>query len=239
MEGIFTSLYGFLSTNILLAVFSSFIWGVFSVILSPCHLSSIPLVIGVISNKSISIKKSFLISFVFSSGILVTLAAIWIITGIFGQILGDTGIIGSAVIAILLILMALYFLNVIHLNFLSGIFSQPQFDRKNLITAFVMGLFFGIGLGPCTFAYLAPILGVVFTTASVDIVKAVLLLTAFALGHTLVIILFGTFGKVVESFIKTSNSNSILKGIRIVCGIILLFGAVYFIIDIFHKLQLV
>lgn len=27
MEGIFISLYGFLSTNILLAVFSSFIWG--------------------------------------------------------------------------------------------------------------------------------------------------------------------------------------------------------------------
>ena len=36
---------------------------------------------------------------------------------------------------------------------------QVNMKRKGLLAAFVLGLIFGIALGPCTFAYMAPMLG--------------------------------------------------------------------------------
>jgi cytochrome c-type biogenesis protein len=35
-----------------------------------------------------------------------------------------------------------------------------------VLAAFVLGLVFGVALGPCTFAYMAPMLGVTFRLAS-------------------------------------------------------------------------
>jgi len=35
-------------------------------------------------------------------------------------------------------------------------------QRKGLLAAFLLGLVFGIALGPCTFAYMAPMLAVAF-----------------------------------------------------------------------------
>ena len=42
---------------------------------------------------------------------------------------------------------------------------QVGMKRKGLLAAFMLGLVFGIALGPCTFAYMAPMLGVTFKLA--------------------------------------------------------------------------
>ena len=56
---------------------------------------------------------------------------------------------------------------------------------------------FGLALGPCTFAYMAPVLGVVFQTAQTNYLLAVIFLLAFGLGHCSVIVSAGTLtGKV-------------------------------------------
>jgi cytochrome c-type biogenesis protein len=237
MIEIFNILIKFLNENLFLALFSSFIWGIFSVILSPCHLSSIPLVIGVISNKEITVKKSFFISFIFSLGVLVTIALIGIITGLLGKIMGDTGIFGDILISLLLFIMGLYLLNILKLNFLGSIFSQPKFDRKNFLTAFLMGLFFGIGLGPCTFAYLSPILGIVFANANTDILKSILILSFFGIGHCLVIIIFGTFSKLVEKYFKLNEKSNILNIVKKICGVLLIGGSIYFVVDLINKIK--
>ncbi len=229
MQEIFTSLYLFLEKSIFLAIFSSFAWGIFSVILSPCHLSSIPLVIGIICNKEINIKKSFLISLLFSLGNLTVITLIGLITGLLGKILGDTGIVGNILIAILLFFMGLYLLDIVKFNFLNIIFNQPKFDKINFLTAFLIGLFFGIGLGPCTFAYLAPILGIVFASATKDLFKSILILSAFGVGHCLIIVLFGTFSKIIEKILNLNKNTNILNIIKKLCGILLILGSIYFI----------
>jgi len=236
MEQIFNTLFLFLSKNLFFALISSFFWGIFSVILSPCHLSSLPLVVGVISDKKITLKKSFLISLIFSLGNLVVIALIGLITSLLGKVMGDTGIIGNILIAILLLIMGLYLLDIIKLNFLNNIFGQPDFNKKNFFTAFVMGIFFGIGLGPCTFAYLAPILGIVFAASTSDIVKSVLILAFFAIGHSLVLVFFGTFTKLVEKYLKLNEKSGILNIIKKICGVLLICGSIYFIIDLINKI---
>lgn len=40
-----------------IAIAASFTWGVLSIVLSPCHLASIPLIIGFISEEGLTTTK--------------------------------------------------------------------------------------------------------------------------------------------------------------------------------------
>ncbi len=65
IEELFTILYNAMMGSAWLALLASFMWGVLSILLSPCHLSSIPLVVGYITSQGkISVGKTFTISLV-------------------------------------------------------------------------------------------------------------------------------------------------------------------------------
>jgi cytochrome c-type biogenesis protein len=60
IDNIFDILYSGLYENAWIAILASFAWGILSILLSPCHLSSIPLIIGFInSHGTISLKRTF------------------------------------------------------------------------------------------------------------------------------------------------------------------------------------
>ena len=81
VDTIFEFLSNALTGNAYTAIFASFGWGIVSVLLSPCHLSSIPLVVGFINSQGeITFKRTFVISLVFGVGILITIAVIGVIT---------------------------------------------------------------------------------------------------------------------------------------------------------------
>ncbi len=76
-EELFTFLYNLMMGSVWWAIIASFAWGVLSILLSPCHLSSIPLVVGYIASQGkVSVRRTFLISLVFSIGILITIGLI-------------------------------------------------------------------------------------------------------------------------------------------------------------------
>ena len=63
MPELFTSLTRAVESTPLIAVGAAFMWGVLSIILSPCHLASIPLIVGFIDEQGgISTRRAFLIS---------------------------------------------------------------------------------------------------------------------------------------------------------------------------------
>ncbi len=45
-------------------------------------------------------------------------------------------------------------------------FNQPDIKKKGLLSGFLLGFLFGLALGPCTFAFMAPILGIAFSSAA-------------------------------------------------------------------------
>ena len=94
IESIFNYLSDLLSGNFRLATFSAFVWGLLSIILNLCHLSSFPLIVGFLSSQGeISLKRTFNLSLVFAFGILVTIAIIGgIILGL-GRLMGDVGLL--------------------------------------------------------------------------------------------------------------------------------------------------
>ena len=211
-----------------IAVAAAFAWGVLSILLSPCHLASIPLIVGFTDQQGrISTRRAFLISTLFAVGILITIAAIGAITGAAGRMLGDVGRYGNYFVAIIFFAVGLVLLDVIVLPF-SGP-AQVGIKRKGMLAAFILGLVFGIALGPCTFAYMAPMLAVTFKVASTSLAYGIGLLLAYGIGHCAVIVLAGTFTEVVQRYMNWNEKSKGAVIVKKVCGVLVLVGGVYLI----------
>ena len=212
----------------MVALGAAFVWGVLSILLSPCHLASIPLIVGFVDEQGrIPTKRAFLISTLFAVGILITIAAIGAVTAAAGRMMGDVGAWGNYVVAVVFFFVGLHLLDVIPMPW-SGP-GQVGMKRKGLLAAFILGLVFGVALGPCTFAYMAPMLAVAFRTASTNVAYGALLLAAYGLGHCSVIVLAGTFTEVVQRYLNWNERSRGAVVLKRVCGVLVLLGGVYLI----------
>ncbi len=227
---IFTWLDGVLHASPLLALTGAFLWGILSILLSPCHLASIPLIIGFIDGQGrISTKRAFLLSLLFSSGILITIALVGVVTGVMGRIAGDVGPWGKVLVAGVFFLVGLHLLGLVPLPFLDRA-GQPNYQKKGLAAAFFLGLIFGVALGPCTFAFMAPVLGAAFSLGASNLPMAAALVLAYALGHVLVIILAGTFTEVVQHYLNWNERSRGAVILKKICGVLVLLGGLYLIL---------
>jgi len=197
-----------------------------SILLSPCHLSSIPLVIGYITgNNNFTLKKSFNLSLVFSAGILVTVALIGVITASLGRLMGDIGEIGNYLVPIVFIIAGLYLLDIIKFQF--GGMNTGNLKSRGYLKAFSLGIILGIGLGPCTFAFMAPVLVLVFQIAPDNLTNALLIMLFFALGHCSVIVGAGTLSKYVQLYLNWNENSKAVSVIKKVCGILVVLSGLY------------
>ncbi len=227
---LFTWLTNAVQGSPVIAISAAFAWGILSILLSPCHLSSIPLIIGFIDKQGrVSVKRAFTLSLMFSVGILITIAAIGLITASFGRLMGDVGRIGNYLVAVVFVVVGLYLLDVIKLDW--GNFGGSNVKQKGLMAALILGLLFGIGLGPCTFAYMAPMLGVVFQVASTQIVFAIALLAAFGIGHCSVIVLAGTLTEKVQQYLNWTEKTKGAIILRKICGVLVILGGLYLVLN--------
>jgi len=231
VENIFTWLYGAMTGAVWLAVIASFVWGVLSILFSPCHLSSIPLVVGFISSQGkISIGRTFNISLIFSIGILITIAGIGIITASLGRLMGDVGILGNYLVAGIFFIVGLYLLDIIKFNWNS--YGLKKTKTKGLLAALVLGLLFGIALGPCTFAFMAPVLGVVFQTAQTNYLLAVTFLLAFGIGHCSVIVGAGILTGKVQKYLNWSEGSKTILWIKRICGALVISAGIFLVYQV-------
>lgn len=233
IRNIFEWLSMSLESTAAIAFIASFIWGILSILLSPCHLSSIPLIVGFIDGQGkVPVKRAFILATLFSTGILITIGIIGAITGLMGRMLGDIGPYGNYIVAVILFIVGLYLLEIINIPFLNPSF-HTGFKMKGLLASFILGLVFGVAIGPCTFAYMAPILGIVFKIASTNFMYAITLILFYAVGHCSVIILAGTFTGVVQGYLNWNEKSQGAVILKKICGILVIIGAVYLILGCF------
>jgi cytochrome c-type biogenesis protein len=210
------------------AVTAAFLWGILSVLLSPCHLASIPLIVGFIDKQGrMSTRRAFVISALFAGGILVTIAAIGAITAAAGRMLGNVGPYGNYFVAAIFFLVGLHLLDVIPMPW-SGP-GQVGMKRKGLLAALILGLVFGIAIGPCTFAYMAPMLGVTFKLASTQAAYGALLLLVYGVGHCSVIVIAGTSTGWVQRYMNWNEHSQGTIVVKRICGVLVLLGGLYLI----------
>ena len=228
LEHLFTVLTRAIEGSPAVALSAAFAWGILSILLSPCHLASIPLIVGFIDEQGrISTKRAFQIALLFSLGILFTIGLIGALTAAAGRMLGDVGAYGNYFVAIIFFLVGLHLLGVIPLPF-SGP-GQIQMKQRGRLAAFILGLVFGIALGPCTFAYMAPMLAVAFNLAATHLAYGILLLLAYGTGHCVVIVLAGTFTEVVQRYLDWNESSKGTVILKKICGILVLLGGLWMI----------
>jgi len=233
VQDIFNTLNQGLQANVVTALAASFGWGVLSILLSPCHLSSIPLIVGFIDGQGVVNKKrGFVLSGLFSLGILITIGVIGLITGMMGRLMGDVGVIGNYIVAVIFFIIGLHLLEVITLPF-PGMSNQPNVKKKGALAAFIIGLLFGIALGPCTFAYMAPMLGIAFRVASSQPVYAGSLILLYAIGHCSIIVLAGTFTSAVQKYLNWNERSKGAVILKKVCGVLVILGGVYLIWSVY------
>ena len=228
MQQLFTFLTHSVEGSPAIAMTAAVLWGALSILLSPCHLASIPLIVGYINQQGkMSMRRAFTLSLLFSLGILITIGVIGTITAAAGRMMGDVGSWGNYGVAVIFFIVGLYLLGVINLPLPSAV--QPGIKSKGMLAAFVLGLVFGVALGPCTFAYMAPMLGVTFRLASTNLPYGILLLVLYGVGHCGVIVVAGTFTEAVQHYLdwnEKSRGSAILKKL---CGLLVLLGGFYLI----------
>ncbi len=228
MEQLFTALSRAVEGSAGLALSAAFVWGVLSILLSPCHLASIPLIVGFIDQQGrITTRRAFTISLLFATGILITIGVIGAITAAAGRMLGDVGRYGNYFVAVIFFVVGLYLLDAIRLPMPNA--AQPGMKSKGMLAALVLGLVFGVALGPCTFAYMAPMLAVTFKLASTNLTYGILLLVLYGLGHCSVIVLAGTFTEVVQHYLNWNEKSKGAVILKKVCGVLVLLGGLYLI----------
>ncbi|MFC1452550.1 cytochrome c biogenesis CcdA family protein [Verrucomicrobiota bacterium] len=228
MEALFTALTRAVGGTPLLAGGAALAWGVLSIVLSPCHLASIPLIVGFIDKQGqISTRRAFLIALLFSVGILITIGLVGLVTAAAGRMMGDVGPFGNYFVAAVFFLVGLNLLGVIPTPFSKP--GEVNMKRRGLAAAFVLGLVFGIALGPCTFAYMAPMLAVTFRLAATNPFYGILLLLLYGVGHCSVIVLAGTFTEVVQHYLDWNEKAKGAARLRKVCGVLVLLAGLYMV----------
>ncbi|HBN07757.1 MAG TPA: cytochrome C biogenesis protein [Cyanobacteria bacterium UBA8530] len=229
MEQLFIALTAAVDGTPSIALAAALAWGVLSILLSPCHLASIPLIVGFIGNqREMTRKKAFWTASLFALGILVTIALIGIVTAGLGRMMGDIGGYGNYLVALVFFVVGLHLLGLIPMPF-SGPGSIPT-QKKGFFAAFLLGLIFGVALGPCTFAFMAPVLGTTFRVAATAPIYAAGLLLAYGIGHCSVIVAAGSSTEMVQRYLQWNEESRGMKLVKQACGLLVILGGVYLLV---------
>ncbi len=226
MDAVFLAINSWMSGGLALAAVGCFAWGVVSVLFSPCHMASIPLIIGYVGGqKSIMEgKQAVPYAILFTLGLFITIAIVGVVCLFLGRMLGDVGPYWTLLLGGILVWVALDMLGVAKCNMPNTL---GKFQLDGLTGAFVLGLAYGILSGSCTFGFIAPILAII--TVQEKIATGLLLLTLFAVGHCTPILIAGSSAATVKKMLENSSFQQsgtwFRKGAGMVIGIL----GIYFI----------
>lgn len=229
MGGLLDGLSAGLASSPGVAVAAALGWGVVSVLLSPCHLAGIPLIIGYVASSDAlpTPRRAFSLSLAFGVGILITIGLVGGVTAVVGRTLGDLGPGVTYAVAALFLVIGLELLGVIRLPGWTAV--RAGGAGKGAVGAFGLGLAFGLSLGPCTFAFLAPVLGAGLAVGATAPVLAAALVAAFGVGHSAVIVAAGSSAGWVQRFLDWNDASSVLLNLRRATGVLVLLAGVYMV----------
>jgi cytochrome c-type biogenesis protein len=228
IQQVFEQLNHAMSASVGLALLAAFIWGVLSILLSPCHLASIPLVVGFVNGQSkVTTGRAFALASLFALGMLITIAALGAITAAAGRIVGDVGDWAYYAVAIVFFFVGLHLLDVVPMPLMGP--AQVSMKRKGLLAAALLGLIFGIALGPCTFAYMAPVLGIAFKVGAQRPIFAGSVLLLYGIGHCSIIVIAGSTGGWVQRYLNWNQQSGTVTWLRRICGALVVLGGLWLI----------
>jgi cytochrome c-type biogenesis protein len=221
LESLFLTINTWMTSASALALIGCFLWGMVSVLFSPCHLASIPLIVAYVAGQETAVnpKRASFYAGAFTTGLFVTIAIVGILCAWLGRMLGDVGLWWQVPVGAVLIWVALGMLGVQACTMSGSILYR--LNLRGIHGAFGLGLAYGILSGSCTFGFIAPILAVV--TVQQEWATGSLMMILFALGHCLPIVIAGSstamVRKLTESHAWQDAGSWFRKGAGVVVGL--------------------
>lgn len=187
---------------------------------TPCALSSVPLVIGYVGGISNSdTKRAFRLSLTFALGMAVTFTILGTVASLLGKLMGTSSKLWYIALGILMLLMAFQTWEIY--NFIPSTYLTGKNTKKGYLGALFAGILGGLFSSPCATPVLIVLLGIV--ARSGNVAWGVLLLLLYSVGHSVIVLIAGTsisFVRKVTSNEKYGIFSKILK--YIMGGVILL-----------------
>ena len=227
MESVFLTINQWMDGATNLAALGCFLWGMVSVLFSPCHLASIPLIVAYVGGQEVALKprQAAHYSIAFTLGLFITIAIIGIVCALLGRMLGDVGNYWQILVGIVLIWVALGMMGVEACSASGSLLYR--LNLRGLWGAFGLGLAYGVLSGSCTFGFIAPILAIITIQQKVGV--GILFITLFALGHCLPIVIAGSSTALVRTLIENRTWQGAGLWFRKGAGVLIAVLGIYFI----------
>jgi cytochrome c-type biogenesis protein len=213
--------------GLVVAATGAFLWGMVSVLFSPCHLASIPLIVAYVGGRETTVnpRRAGWYAGAFTLGLFITIAAVGIVCALLGRMLGDVGIWWQVLVGVVLIWVALGMLGVQACSMSGALLYRLKL--RGIHGAFGLGLAYGILSGSCTFGFIAPILAIV--TVQQKIVTGSVMMILFAVGHCLPIAAAGSSMALVRKLTENVAWQGAGLWFRRGAGVVIALIGIYFI----------
>jgi cytochrome c-type biogenesis protein len=187
-----------------IALLGCFLWGVVSVVLSPCHMASIPLIVSYVAGqeKRLYTRGAAFYAVAFTTGLFLTIALVGIVCSLLGRMLGDVGSWWTIIVGAVLLWVALDMLGVKACSMPGSLMSRLRV--RGMGGAFLL-----------------------------EVAHGVLLIAVFGLGHCIPIAVAGSSAALVRRLLENSRFQRGGLWFRRLAGVAIAGLGVYFIIQPF------
>jgi cytochrome c-type biogenesis protein len=233
LEAALTTINEWITAGTAVAPVGAFLWGMVSVLLSPCHMASIPLIVAYVGgqDRTLRPREAGHYAVAFTAGLFVTIAAVGVVCAALGRMLGDIGGYWQVLVGMILLWAALGMWGVEKCSFSGGVLHG--LNLKGSWGALLLGLSYGVLSGSCTFGFIAPMLAII--TVQQRMSAGVLLILFFALGHCLPIVAAGSSTAALRRLLENTAWQGVGNWFRKAAGAVVALLAVYFILSPFFS----
>jgi cytochrome c biogenesis protein CcdA len=192
---------------------------------TPCSLSSVPLVVAFVSGTGKDNPgTAFRFSLVFALGMAVTFTALGTMASLLGKLLNfGTTSWWYLILGALMVAMALQTWGIITL--IPSSYAQGKNTRRGYAGAFITGILGGLFSSPCATPVLIALLALVARSANP--VWGIALLLFYSIGHSMLVILAGTFIGLTGKLTRSSRYATLARGVNILLGSGILLAGLY------------
>jgi len=234
LQSVFLTINEWIAGGTAIAALGCFLWGIVSVLFSPCHLASIPLIVAYVGGQQQLLKprQAAHYSVAFTLGLFITIALIGIICALLGRMLGDVGNYWQILVGLFLIWVALGMFGVEKCSMSGSLLYR--LNLRGITGAFGLGLAYGVLSGSCTFGFIAPILAII--TVQQKIATGILFIVLFGIGHCIPIVIAGSSTAAVKKVLENSQWQGAANWFQKGAGVVISILALYFIVNPFLEL---
>lgn len=214
MDGIISGLADLIEKNAYAAPLLALLAGMLTSV-TPCSLSSIPLVVGYVgASGQAEPKRALRLSLTFAMGSAITFTALGVIASMAGRLIGTSASWWYLILGVLMVLMALQTWEVFEVIPSSYLISRNK--KRGYLGALIAGVLGGIFSSPCSTPVLIALLAIVAGQGS--ILWGVLLLLLYSIGHGILAVIAGTSVGFVQKLTGSKKYGLVSQVLKIVMG---------------------